>query len=127
VLSRLVGEAICKGVKSETQYSTVLMCESDVRKQTWLAQCFLESDEACIFKDISAMGGAKAACCVHPEAESKEGGCPINVPTKLRALAVCGFSCKDLSRRNLKCRGKQSLLSSGGGTTATTFAGLSVP
>ena len=122
---RLVGEEIIKQLQVDAEYKTAFACESDKRKQKFLTECMFK-DDRCIFNDICTMGGCTAVCGIHSRSMlgDEQSECPIEVDKDALTICVCGMSCKDLSKMNMKFLNKANVLSGGGGSTQKTFNGL---
>ncbi len=94
-------------------------CESVARKRQFYVDHVHPNvgGTTCVFDDIVRLSDGETWC--HPHARK----CAVPGASD---FFVCGFSCKDLSRASSKrtMEAKQSLLSSGTGTSGHTFQGL---
>ena len=76
------------------KYTVVAACESDKKKADFICKVVHKKNCPCIFKDVAACGGEKAACWTHDDV----AGC--KVPHAKTGMG--GWSCKGISAANTK-------------------------
>ena len=93
--------------------------ERDPEKRRWLTQVVNKSfGEACIYKEMSDMGDMHAPCAVH------QRRCPIPTGKAGPFLVSCGFSCKDISKANVKNKSFKHGVRQKSGNTALSLLGF---
>lgn len=95
-------------------------CENVKWKQRFLEAVLHDKIKlvpGCIFADLCRLHRGVARCEVH--------NCDCDVPKKSQ-IFVCGFSCKDFSRKNssISKQQRQNILSAHGGSSGSTFSGV---
>ena len=114
---RLVGEILVEQLQSGAKYTTVSACEIDARKQKFISEFMFQDSSKCVYTDIANVGNCAAFCSVHGKT------CPIKVPSDKLNICVCGFSCKYLSKLNMKFLKKDAVLSKGVGPARSHSTG----
>ena len=109
---RHIGHTLVVEMLKGKSYESVVMCESNARKQLWL-----KCDPGCIFDNIVTMS-SNPHCVVHNRPCS-----PAEKASGARVV-ICGWSCKDLSTCNKNFKSRGGVLEAGKGTSGSTFHGL---
>ncbi len=99
------------------KYSVKASAESDKRKRQWILAG--DTEGACLDDDITTRSDrAQCHCVIHNRA------CDVVAASADCHIALCGWSCKQLSSCNSTGLDRSSVLAKGVGSSGKTFSGL---
>lgn len=97
--SRLAGSTLCDRLGGE--YRVLASCEIKQQKRDWILAGTEDGNDACCFTDVCTLADPRASNCVR----HKNCACTLQKLKGKHILALCGWSCKDLSTCNGSAKG----------------------